>query len=357
MKRAKAVFLPLFFAIAPSAFALDVGTDTGDDVKASKERTVALRQVQDIRESATKRLARSKSTGSDSTTSESWRSTGQSGQSGEMSVTVDPMVFFIKSLRDYEAAGVEPFASCRVASHPRLPADFGLSAEVGPGAIDTIKASYIRDAAGNNMPVADLANEVEIKAYRDCLAFYGAILQQANISLGDSIKKLKASVKNRQGQVEVKGIGLADYEMLAAGSLLRAVEKREAAERKYQSLLTNEPCRFAGRPEDILCGPLELHLGSQPKLTAGSTGIYGNGYGGVSGQYRITSSWSMVEALESAKSNAKYAKFAKEWQDAAERQEADGKTTEAAMTRRKAVELMKSNKTSLSPGRFLPGSN
>jgi hypothetical protein len=78
------------------------------------------------------------------------------------------------------------------------------------------------------------------------------------------------------------------------------------------------------------------------------------GFAGVTASYKVASSWSWSKALEDAKSDSRFTKYAKEASTAAEHLEAEGKSFEAAMSRRKAVEQMQGSKQGLSAGKFMP---
>jgi hypothetical protein len=68
----------------------------------------------------------------------------------------------------------------------------------------------------------------------------------------------------------------------------------------------------------------------------------------VSLTYKLTQSWSYSDALEQAKSDSRYSKWAHEVADRAEQLAASGKIAEAVFTKKKAIDRSLSTKAGLS---------
>lgn len=66
---------------------------------------------------------------------------GSAMQNTGADVTLPLEVVFIDRIAEFEK-NIEPFFKCRIITAPLLPRDFGLSAEIRPGVIDTIKADF-----------------------------------------------------------------------------------------------------------------------------------------------------------------------------------------------------------------------
>jgi len=76
-----------------------------------------------------------------------------------------------------------------VSSNPRVPADFGLSAEIRRGVYDTIKAELLEKSARYNAPIsAVVADAAAFEKFRSCAALYGAALGQAYLYLLHDIR-------------------------------------------------------------------------------------------------------------------------------------------------------------------------
>lgn len=75
---------------------------------------------------------------------------------------------------------------------------------------------------------------------------------------------------------------------------------------------------------------------------------------GYSGSYKISKSWSYQDAIEKLKSISKYSKWAVEVAKYSEQLESQGKTKEATMLKKRAWEIAKSGKYTVSPSKLIP---
>ncbi|MDA8338366.1 MAG: hypothetical protein M0Z70_03575 [Nitrospiraceae bacterium] len=251
---------------------------------------------------------------------------------------------------------------CKIASNPKLPRDFGLSAELRPGVIDTIKADYLSKAAQSNSYIKDnvgLMGEIAVQAYRNCLAAYGATIAQAYLNLTADLNDLKASVsKDENGNITVRGMGYDDFIILADAALQKALKDitNSTIKRTYErATQDNSPCQFDRSIENIKCGSSLIILGTKPQLFISGVQWYGERFAGYQGAYKVSKSWSYQDAIEKLKSTSKYSKWASEVSKYAEELESQGKTREATLVRKKAWELAKSGKQSVSPAKLIPG--
>lgn len=355
MKNSLMVLLALLLAATP-ALGFDLTKRDSSSQKVEEDISQMWKRHMDNRESEGRRQSDTWSQGRDTQSQTSERSSGQQSRSGQLDIAISPEVAFADRLRALEQSGQQPFAMCSVISRPRLARDFGLSAEIRPGVIDTIKAGYLSQAAQSNAPVSSLANEQALKYYRDCLAIYGALVRDAFMFLSQDLEAIDAGlVKDQRGIVQIQGLGYRDFRELAAGALDRALDELFFDLDDFANYLTDDPCRFEGRPEAIQCGPVLMTLGTRPELTTPAMTIYGRDPGGISGTYRISSSWSYSDALERMKSSSEFARFAEDVSKYVEEAESLGMSREAAMAKKKAVDLAASADASLSTAPFFRG--
>ena len=347
---AAALILPAYSFAAP-----DAAVDSTESDKSDTSRDLSLKRNQEQKHSITDKNSKTQSTGVDKTKSKSEKEAGSSTQAGSLDMQVNAEVAFLKRLRVIEKQG-EPFRSCQVLTHPKLARDFGFSAEIRPGFIDTIKASLLQQTASSNGSIAEYGDEAAVKAYVGCIADYGAIVRQAYKNVFEDMRSLSAKItEKKDGSIEVKGLGYDDFMTLAAGSLDRAVQAFPKIDRYTDLVDQAADCRFEGKVEQIQCGELGLTLGTRPALVAGIISIYGSGgYGGVQGTFKLSSSISYQTSLEKLKSSAKYQKMALEVSHAAEDLEAKGRSRDAVMLRKMAVERARSGKTSVGVAGLMP---
>lgn len=333
--------------VAAPAFAADYSSDTGSDSKQSEDKSLSIKNSRDNKDSTTTKKGRSTSIGRDKQRSSTDKESGTVGSNDGLDITLPAPMLFV----DWQPPT------------PRLARDFRLTGDLGGGMINTTYQDYLAQAARVNKPVADITDEADIRRYLIEVAEAGAVLGQAQIYLQTDTAKIGKIKRDKDGTVEVQGLGQDDLLNLAAGALKRAQRQISDARIKLQLAKIKKdpmPCRFAGEPSLIQCGQAVLTLGAPPVLKITGMPWYSadgfhTGFAGVSATYKVASSWSWSKALEEAKSDSKFSKFAVEASTAAEHLEAEGKSLEAAMSRRKAVEKMQASKQGLSAGKFMPG--
>lgn len=346
------LFVIMIALVMPGVtLALDLGKKDSETTKIDQDISQAWKRNVELKDSDGRKKSRTWTKGRERQQQHSDKQAGSIGQSGQLDITITPDMFFLRRVQELEEAGVEPFGSCRVVSAPKLPRDFGLSAEIMPGVIDTIKAGYLGNAAASNTPIASVADENAVKAYRDCLAEYGSTIREAYLILQADLAAVGGKMKQTKDGIEVRGLGLEDYQRLVGGAVDKAIQS--AKRQRYGYLLTADPCRFAGKPEAIQCGPAVLKLDARPELAGAGVVIYGGQFGGLQGTYKISSHWSLTSSLERLKTVSTFAKFADEVSDYAEHLEANGKTKEAAYARKKALEMAAAADMSLNVAPFI----
>lgn len=249
-------------------------------------------------------------------------------------VTLQMDMVFYPQIVYLEDANIPPFGSCKVFSNPRLPVDFGLSSEIKPGMIDTIKQSWLSGLAQSNAFIDRIADADEIKQYKNCLAYYGAVIGQAYLYLQDDLKRLKAGNK-KANIVDVNGIGYDDLLVLAADAINRSIKeiKSEAIKNIYERIINdNSRCQFDKTIENIKCGNVMLQISSKPQLTVANINWYGNGYAGLQGSFKVSKAWSYTSAYEYLRQTAGLQA------DQVEEYEKNGQIKQALLTKKAVVD-------------------
>ncbi len=350
--------MALFFVLTVPAFALDPQIDTGKTEKRGEEQKQELREMQEKREQKGEREAETIQKGIDRQAQEAIKAIGQAMRQTGADVTLPLEAVFLDLIAQMEINNIKPFGVCRIATEPQLPRDFGLSAEIRPGIIDTIKADYLSKAAQSNSFIRGIADEQAIRQYRNCLVQYGAIIAQAYLNLSADIDNLGASVsKDKDGNITVRGLGYEDFISLADSALQKALKgiTNSTIRRKLdRTLQDSRPCKFDRSVENIKCGSSLIILSTKPQLFVSGIEFYGQRFAGFQGAYKVSKSWSYQDAIEKLKSTSKYAKWALEVSKYAEKMESQGRAKDATLVRKKAWELAKSGKQVVPPTKFMP---
>ncbi len=132
----------------------------------------------------------------------------------------------------------------RIISRPRLPRDFGLHAFVDENVIDNIKMQYLENQPRTNADAPD-----GIKTYKECLAFYGAILAQAYVNLNE---------------IMPESVDMEDLKTLAEIAIEKALSQGPQGNLRniYIAIVNdNSQCRFNNSIHLFRCGNrlVDLH--------------------------------------------------------------------------------------------------
>jgi len=343
----------LSLMLAINAIAQDASYDTSKSRKSTKEQSIQHKKSIDKKDSTGSRKSKTRTQGTDTTTQDTARTTGQDASQKGADVIMPLEAVFLDKIAVLEAQ-TEPFNLCKVATNPKLLRDFGLTAEISPGVIDAIAADFLAKSAQSNSGLKTIADEKAIKNYRKLPCLLRALIGQAYLYLSGDLN----AGRNKNGNIDIKGMGYDDFSTLAEASLLRAVETgftNTTIKGLYDRAVNdNQPCMFDRTLENIKCGPTVMTIGGSPQLTVSGIKMYGDGFAGYQGTFKVSRSWSFTTALENLKTNSKYAKFAEEVSNYTEELESQGRSREAVLVRKKALELAKSNKQAVSPSRLLP---
>jgi len=198
-----------------------------------------------------------------------------------------------------------------------------------------------------------------IQLAKACYATYGAAIADAFFELSKILAKANIKTDKNQNTIKVSGIGLKDLQDIAIQAMLVTSEKKlsELTHNNELSLAINQiydKCTFLGTTNKFKCGSSILILSEKPKLYVGSIDAFGEKYFGIKATFLISNSYSILDTLEQAKTNTKYEKFVKEVQEFTERLEQEGKIAEALAVKKKASEIIKSNKNTVAISKLLP---
>lgn len=319
----------VFSLISCVAWAADFSQDTSAGKSLGKDESLSVKGSKEDRSSKTK------SRGSESNKSKSQRSESRRGGNSSLDASIPARALFTEEIRY------------------KLPEDLGLAITAdATGKISLTEAELLQSTAKSNARISSVTEEKPVREYLYEVAKFGAVVGQAQLNLNDDISKIGVIQRNKSGELEVTGLGADDIKTLANGAFKRA--KTTITDPRIKSgldaiLNDKTPCRFAGEPSQIVCGTTALVLNTPPNLKYNGVEWYGGSYAGISGSYRASSSWSWSKALENASGSSSFDR------NVADDLESQGKSVEAVMTRKKAVERSKSNKTNMSPSKFLPG--
>ncbi|MFN3481040.1 MAG: hypothetical protein ACK415_11760, partial [Thermodesulfovibrionales bacterium] len=282
----------------------------------------------------------------------------QLARSSGAEVSVDIMTLFLQKAAELERRGDNSiFGKCQVISHPKLPPDFGITSQKGK-AIDIVRADYIQRSAASSARFSTIGDEGKLLEYRDCLAEYGGIIGQAYLNFLDDISMIATFKKEKNNEVErIEGINYDELVRIASETWDRTVRDgitSQAIRDMVNTIRRDRECTFDQRVEHINCGGLSITLSSSPSLVYGATQFYGGKYAGFSGTYRVSTTWSYMQAVELLRSTTKYARIAQEVASYTEQLEAQGKVRDAVMVRKNLWEMAKTGKSTVSLNNLLP---
>lgn len=341
----------LIAMVSAAAAAPDASVKDSSVQKIEKDISMMFKKSVENRDSSGKRKSKSTSSGGDSTQSRSNRQSAAQNQNSSADVSLGLDVLFASKLLQLEET-TAPFNTCRILSSPKLPVDFGLSAELPGGGIDTIKTQFLSGYATNNGAVGSVGDVVAIKQYRNCLAEYGAIIGQSYLLLTSDLKELGISNQN------IKAIGYDDFIQIAESAMNKAIAdgiSSKSVKRLYDQIINDKStCYFDSSITNIKCGSTVTTIASKPVLTVAGVQMFGSSFSGFQGSYRLSRSWSLSDAIEQMKSNSKFERFSKEVSSYAENMESQGKSKEAAAARKKAIELTQGTDKSIGIGGMMP---
>ena len=232
------------------------------------------------------------------------RSSGELSSSADIKLSIDAI--FIPILADLEKKD-KTFKACNIISKPKLPGDFGLTSST-VGGYDLIIGQYLDQQAKSS----GQAPSGLIK-YRNCMAFYGAVVAQAHLNLVNMLPGAD--------------ISLDDLQTLARITVEKTfLEGFKDNVRKLYDYATKDTraCRFKQSLDSYQCGVTNMSLSLQ-KLSLGSTELWGDKYYGYTGEYRISQS--------------------------------SKKSKELVMSQKKSWDLTKKNHHTVSPSKLLPKIN
>jgi len=353
----------IIFAISVSLFAADTSKETGKSKKSSRESSITQKKTKEQRESKGKKTSETTVQGLDKESRDTLKEVGESLKSTGVEITLNLENLFFPLIAEVEGGQeINRFTACKVITDPKLPRDFGISAEISPGVIDTIKSQWIANMAQANADLKDVSPEkvTELKHYSECLNFYGALIGQAYLNLEADLKSLGSVSKNGKGEMLVTGLKYDDLLLLASGALARANKegfKNQTINSLFENVqrdLNSNSFRFDRSLENLKCGGVLITLGTIPQMNYSHVKVFGGSFAGYSGIFKVSKGFSYADAIEKLKSTASYSKFANEVSKYAEDLESQGRSKEAYLVRKKAWDLASSGKQVASISNLLP---
>ncbi len=356
--------LILILMLSLTSFAspsLDV--DTSESDKFSTDSSTQQKKSIDKKKSKGKKDSTTTSIGNDTMTQSQWKVDQQASRSNSIDISVDIGSLFIDQISKLEKRGVEPFGYCKLYTQPKVADFFGFTAMTkqrnGFAQIDTVRASMLEQAAKSNATVNSASHNAEnkLKIYRDCMAYYGAIIGQSIITLNKELPAVSKVNKNKKNnQRLIYDIGLEDLKLLAKGALNKTLAKgvkSKFIKSYYQQIIKDEKvCRFNGSTTSINCGAVTMGISSKPTLEVGGVQYFGSfettdHFAGLAGSYKISANFSYSNAIDELQSVSKYKKFAKDIQEYTDSLISKGYAKEAISIKKKAYDWAISNKTAI----------
>ncbi len=260
----------ILFAIASPAYAVDLSVEQNKTRTIEKDKSLSTRDSLEMRKSSGNKQTETTASGTDHQSQEILKQMGQRMQHSGLDISLSLENLFLEGLAMLESSNSTLCAM--LLTHPKQPADFGLSAEIRPGVIDSIKQEWLNKASASNSLISTITNDKKIRRYRDNLALYGIIIGQAYLNLTRDLAELGTEVtKDQEGNITLNNLGYDDLLALADGALLQAVTQitNKRLKRLLKAIINDKtPCRFGGAETTIQCGSATITVGGQPALTA-----------------------------------------------------------------------------------------
>ena len=229
-----------------------------------------------------------------------------------------------------------------------LPVDFGLAAQNDDsGWVNTTDQGWLEQQAKSGRKVSAITDESALRRYINTVASFGARAGQAQILLKNWINKIGGVQKAKGGEYEITGLGADDIVSLAAAAWLQAenITDRRIKQDLERILSDKTPCRLSGDVANIACGAMVINLAAPPSLRFRTVEWYGGAFAGISTSYKVSSAWSWQKALEDSTGSNSFTRRT------ADELEAQGNAFDATMTRKRAVERSRTNKSTMSSGK------
>lgn len=361
MKRLLILLVIAYGNLAFASPAIDIDTTESD--KFQVDKSTQQKKSVDKKESKGDKESETNSTGQDNMSQSQWKAEQQANKSSGVEISVGIDALFVNYIADLEKNDVLPFSYCKLYTKPKVAEDFGFTAmrQQGNGSatIDTIRASMLEQAAKSNASVDSMSSNSNehLKVYRDCMAYYGAVIGQSILTLNNELPKIaKVNEDKKRNEKIVQDIGLEDLKMLAQGSInktLKSGVNSQFVKNYYDKVIGgDQDCRFNGAVQSINCGITTMEISSKPNLEVAGVQYFGSFgsnsfFAGLSGNYRISASFSYSNAVDQLESVSKYSKFAKDVQTYKEELLSKGYAKEAVSLTKKAYDWAASNKTSV----------
>jgi len=267
----KKLILLVGLLFATGAFAIDVSVSEGNSFKDDKDRAINEKDTQESRDSRSK--------------SKSYSDSVEKSKRTDYAIVKIEQTDILEGLENLEQLDIENykagvtrdlgfFGQCSIISNPRLPADFGITAEFDYG-IDTNMATLIDNYGKASASIREIISpkeEKELREYMNCLLKYGVIGAQSLTNGGFTIDITDPDIKrlNKKGE--------------------RSLKRKNA-------------CRFNKSYDSIQCGSVKVNLDYEPMLFDNQISYYSSErYLGLSGTETYTISDAEAKREENSQS-------------------------------------------------------
>lgn len=237
--------------------------------------------------------------------------------------------------------------------------DLGLAAEYEDGFVNSTAAQFYNSSFAAGAPAAKVGDGAAIIDYIKSVANTGLEIAQAEMYLIDraatlSGKKTSKSL-DKEGLVlnAAAVLGVDDLPPLAAQAWLDAekgVRSRQLVRlRERIDADLKQVCRLNGT-NSIACGSTVLNVTMPPRLTTGGVEIFGaTTFAGLSANIVVSRTTSLQAAFDSSRNTSD--SMRSEIADL----DSEGRSFEAAMNRKEALNRSKGSKKNMGIGKYIPG--
>jgi len=252
--------------LSTNSFSMDITSSEGQSAKEDREGNIGIKTSEEMRTSESSRKGYTEALED----SKSKNSTITRQAQNEIFDKLESLE--IQDKKDFKSGKTKEmgfFGRCSIISKPKLPADFGITAEDKNGDIDSFIQSYIESAGKANMPISKI---ISAKKEKDLREYMYCILKYASVG-GQSLIDGKFT------------LNITDDEILRLNERAKNTLKDEDLK-----------CRFSNSTTDIQCNSFKIRLDYEPNLLNSQVVFFSkDSFLGISGtkQYTITTNESV----------------------------------------------------------------
>lgn len=320
--------------------AVDSSIETDRKSSVSSEKSLNVKSSKSKTESAGQRKSKTTTSGQDKTTQQSRKKTSTTSASATADMTID-IGQLVRQIADDECSQMIRTAKIE---------DFYPNDDTTPSGIRVYghTLNVLNEQMARPMlPVRYKGCDVDkLHSYYGCLIEHSIKVAQTILRVNDEMKLLGNSV------------GVDDVVALTRAIYHNKMQKTGRLKEIYKKLVMMDGTwHYAGDLFTYRIGSAVFRLPPSPMLKLDDMMIYDSGsnmYAGITGVYRVSSSYSLAKAVEELKSSSKYSKIALDVAKYAEKAEQEGRTLDAMIARKKLIDVTKTGKTVVSMSKILP---